>query len=45
MNDFQLWLTNQGYYRELGVWMKDGLIVSGKVLYDKLEEYKKIKIK
>jgi len=41
-NDFQQWLIEQGYYRENGLaWMKDKLLVSGKELYDKLEEWKK----
>lgn len=40
-NDFQKWLMEQGYYRENGgVWMKDGLIVSGKKLNEKLNEWK-----
>lgn len=41
-NDFQKWLMDQGYYREngSGAWMKDGLIVSGKELNDKLNDWK-----
>lgn len=44
-NDFQIWLINQGYTREhetWGAWIKDGEPISGKLLYDKLEEWKKI---
>ena len=37
VNDFQKWLMEQGYYRgDGGAWMKDGLIVSGKELNEKL---------
>lgn len=45
MNDFQKWLTEQGYYREngVGVWMRNGIIVSGKELHDKLNEWKRLK--
>lgn len=40
-NDFQIWLMGQGYYRGDDLtWMKDGVIVSGKELYDKLNEWK-----
>ena len=44
-NDFQIWLRSQGYTREhgtWGAWMKDGEFVSGKLLHDKLEEWKKL---
>ena len=41
VNDFQKWLMEQGYYRGGGgAWMKDGLIVSGKELNEKLNEWK-----
>jgi len=43
-NDFQKWLISQGFKREHGThgaWVKDGVIVSGKLLSDKLEEWKK----
>ena len=45
-NDFQKWLMQQGYYRENGIsaWMKDGLIVSGKELNDKLNEWKTLSV-
>jgi hypothetical protein len=44
-NYFQKWLKSQGYTREhltWGAWIKDGKIVSGKILHSKLEEWKKI---
>lgn len=42
MNNFQLWLISQGYYRENdnGAWMKDNKILSGRELFDLLNEYK-----
>lgn len=42
-NDFQKWLIAQGYYRNTSTdrnWAKDGKIVSGKELSDKLNEWK-----
>ena len=35
---------SQGYYRKDGnlEWMKDGVVVSGKELNDKLKEWKKL---
>ena len=44
-NEFQRWLTDQGYYRNADTdrnWAKDGKIVSGKELSDKLNEWKLI---
>jgi len=41
-NDFQLWLIEQGYYREKtssGPWYKDGFLVTGIELNDKLNEW------
>lgn len=46
-NDFQLWLMEQGYYRDKtsgGAWAKDGNIVSGKELNDKLNEWKLLSV-
>jgi hypothetical protein len=45
-NSFQKWLIEQGYYRENGdgAWMKDGLIVSGKELNNKLNEWKMLSV-
>lgn len=45
-NEFQKWLIEQGYYRENGngAWIKDGLIVSGKELNDKLNEWKMLSV-
>ncbi len=41
-NEFQIWLTNQGYYRKDKslVWWKDGKIVDGAELSRKLNEWK-----
>ena len=41
-NDFQKWLISQGYSRKDGnlEWLKDGEIVSGKELSEKLNEWK-----
>lgn len=44
-NDFQIWLMSQGYYRNEttgGAWYKDGNIVTGKELNDKLNDWKLI---
>ncbi len=43
MNEFQKWLTEQGFYRVEGslVWYLDGEHVSGAKLAHLLEEYKK----
>lgn len=40
-NDFQKWLIKQGYYRQNGdgAWMRAGVIVSGKELNDKMNEW------
>lgn len=41
-NDFQSWSVTQGYYRtpcQGGVWAKDGAIVTGVELSDKLNEW------
>ncbi len=41
-NDFQTWLINQGYTRQhvtWGAWIKDGIVVTGKELFDKLKEF------
>lgn len=43
-NPFQHWLRSQGYTRkggDKGAWMKDGNMLSGKDLVDKLDEWKK----
>ena len=41
-NNFQNWLISQGYSRKDGSleWLKDGKIVSGKELSEKLSEFK-----
>jgi hypothetical protein len=43
MNDFQLWMISQGYYREHqthGAWFKNGILVTGKELNEKFSEWK-----
>ncbi len=44
-NEFQIWLKNQGYYRSTNTlgWMKNGTEVSGKELFEKLNEFKQLK--
>jgi hypothetical protein len=44
IKDFQVWLKEQGYYRQNvnGAWMLNGVFISGKELSDKLNEYKSI---
>jgi hypothetical protein len=41
-NDFQKWLISQGYNRKSTslLWMKNGELVSGKKLRQKLNEFK-----
>ncbi len=44
-NIFQKWLMKQGYYRykEDLEWLKDGNVVSGKELHQKLIEFRNLK--
>lgn len=46
-NEFQLWLTRQGFERKdsLSPWIYKGEIVSGLTLYNKLEEWKNLNTK
>jgi len=44
MKNFRDWLIEQGYMTdESGAWMKNGFYCSGKELFKKLEEYKKLR--
>lgn len=45
MNEFQKWLTEQGFYRVEGslVWYFDNKQATGEQLCEKLEEFKKLK--
>ena len=41
---FQQWLEKQGFLRDkCGAWMKDNFYCTGKQLFDKLKEFKKLK--